>query len=95
MPKPVCVPCQRFFRPKKNGFGWIEGMPIDNDTAPGTEQPENWRPYKVWMSDLWECQGCGSQIVVGHGGQPLAEHYQPEFERVVSDHDARLQVNDC
>ena len=25
--KPICVPCQRFYRPKKNGFMFIEAMP--------------------------------------------------------------------
>lgn len=94
--KPVCVPCQRFFRPKKNGFPFIEAMPISPArAAPGTAEPEKWTPYKLWMGDLWECQGCGTTIIVGVGHSPLAERYEPNFEDRAVLHGARLQVNDC
>ena len=94
MPKPVCVPCQRFFRPKRNGFCWVEGMP-EQGAEPGTSQPEKWHPYKLWNSDLMECEGCGAQIVVGHGAHPLSEHYMPDFDSKVQSWRATLQVNDC
>jgi len=94
--KPICVPCQRFFKIKKTGFYFIEGMPRDNDTLPGTKEPENWKPYKVWVGDLWECQDCGSKVVVGCGGGPLAEHYETDFlEQVRCLNADQLQVNDC
>lgn len=95
MPKPVCVPCQRFFRPKRNAFAWIEGKPDGNDAPPGTEAPDRWSPYKLWNSDMWECQGCGAQIVVGHAHQHVAEHYQDHFAAEVARTGATLQVNDC
>lgn len=95
MLKPICVPCRRFYRPKKNGFCFIEGMPEGN-AAPGNAEPDKWNPYKLWTGDLWECLGCGATIVVGTGHQPIAEHYQPDFEQKVEQHRARqLQVNDC
>lgn len=93
--KPICVPCQRFYRPKKNGFPFIEGVPTHNGAEPGMAEPESWKPYKLWMGDLWECDDCGAQIVVGTGQQPLAEHYQPEFVERVLSFSAKLQVNDC
>lgn len=95
--KPICVPCQRFFRPKKNSFPFIEGMPIgDSDEAlPGTAAPHKWRPYKLWMGDRWECEGCGASIVVGVAQKPLAEHYYPEFDQAVAEFRPTLQVNDC
>lgn len=94
--KPICVPCQRFFRPKKNGFYFIEGMPTENRALAGTSEPEKWKPYKVWSGDLWRCQGCGATIVVGTGHNPLAEHYQDDFDQKVASYGAaQLQVNDC
>lgn len=97
--KPICVKCQRFYRPAKNGFYFIEGMPKGGDVQhpmPGTAQAEEWTPYKVWAGDKWECKGCGHELVVGVIGGPIAEHYQPEFKDVVERLDAsQLQVNDC
>lgn len=94
--KPVCVPCRRFFRPKKSGFYFVEAMPTENHAAPGTESPEKWTPYKVWAGDLWECEGCGAQVVSGTGQHPVAEHYQPGFKDQMRRLGAgQLQVNDC
>lgn len=94
--KPVCVPCQRFFRCVTTGFYFIEGMPRVNGAAPGTAEPEKWQPYKVWTSDRWECEGCGAVILSGFGRQPVAEHYQSDFADHVKALGAdQLQVNDC
>lgn len=94
--KPVCVPCQRFFRMVKSGFYFIEGMPTDNDARPGTADANKWGPYKIWVGDRWECEGCHAAILSGFGSQPLGEHYQPEFKRLVEETNAaQLQVNDC
>jgi len=95
MPKPVCVPCQRFFRPKCNGVAVIENMPDTSKTAPGLAEPEHWRPYKLWRADLWHCLGCGAEIVVGFGHVPLAEHYQPDFDKWMARAAPLLPVNDC
>ena len=95
MPKPVCVKCQRFYRPKKNGYSFVEGMPKYNGAPPGTIEPDSWQPYKLWHADLWQCQGCGHEIVVGAGCDPIAEHYQPDFAKAVTVFGATLQVNDC
>jgi hypothetical protein len=92
--KPICVPCQRFYRPKKNGVSFIEGMPTDN-AAPGTAEPEKWKPYKLWVGDLWECQGCGHQLIVGAPSLPYREHYQPDFDYHVEQRKPIMQVNDC
>lgn len=94
--KPICVPCQRFFRVKKNGFYFIEGMPSVNDARPGVVDAEKWQPYKLWSGDLWACEGCGAKIVVGTGRAPIAEHYEANFSERVSSFGAnQLQVNDC
>lgn len=97
MVKPVCVPCQRFFRPKRNGQALLEGMPHGPGSGePGTSSPESWLPYKLWIGDLWECPGCGAQIVVGIIGDRLAEHYETDFKKYLEMYASTLvKVNDC
>lgn len=94
--KPVCVPCQRFYRPKRNGFYFLEGMPIVNGAKPGKAEPGLWTPYKLWVADLWHCPDCGAEIVVGAAPFPIAEHYQPDFlDKVEWFGAAGLLVKDC
>lgn len=95
--KPICLPCQRFFRPERNGYRFIEGRPKDNSAYPGTTEPEMWEPYKLWVGDLWSCHGCGAMIVVGVAHSPLSEHYLPNFKTALdASGGARLvQINDC
>ena len=84
----VCVPCQLFYKPKKNGVSIEEGMPR------GTV-PETWEPYKLWQGDLLECHGCGAQIVTGFGRLPLAEHYEPDYATKVKLYRPLFRVDDC
>jgi hypothetical protein len=93
MPKPMCVPCQRFFRPRRNGVRVLESKPLGSRPEPGTSQADRWVPYKVWSADLWECQGCGAQIVSGWGHGPMSQDYLPGFEDEVAT--CGLIVNDC
>ena len=72
--KPACVKCQRFYRVKKNGFKFVEGMPIGSNVPPGTQAPEMWSPYKLWACDLWRCDGCGHELLSGYAQRPIAEH---------------------
>lgn len=94
--KPICVPCERFMRPKRNGFYFIEGMPIGNRAPAGKGTDAHWKPYKLWVGDLWECPDCHATVVSGVGNAPIAEHYQTHFtatvERVGG---SQLFVKDC
>lgn len=94
MPKPVCVKCQCFFRPKQNSFPWIEGMP-EQGAQRGLREPDRWKPYKLWNSDMWECPDCNIQIIVGHCSHPVSEHYMPGFKDKVKAWGATLKINDC
>lgn len=91
--KPICVKCSRFYKPKKNGKWFIEGMPKSNHAPPGVGFPELWTPYKLWTGDLWECPECGNEIIVGVPQVPISEHYEPEFAELSKRAD--YQVNDC
>jgi hypothetical protein len=95
--KPICMPCQRFFRMVKSGLYFTEGMPVGRgEVQPGTSEPERWQPYKVWAGDVWECHGCGARIISGTGQHPISEHYMPDFADVRAKlNAAEFQVNDC
>ena len=100
MPKPVCVKCQCFYRPKRNGFYWTEMMPSGvadpQENIRGLRKPQAWMDYKLWSGDLYECPDCEHQIVVGHGAQPIAEHWHTEYMRQKVAHGAtQLEVKDC
>lgn len=95
--KPICVPCRRFFRPKKNAVSFIEGMPETNDVAAlmGNRAADQWKPYKLWNGDLWACPDCGAEIIVGVGIWPLAEYFQEDFDKKCESWNATIQINDC
>jgi len=95
--KPVCVKCQRFYRPKQNGTYFIEGMPNGRyeSSPPGLANPDAWSPYKLWVGDIWECKGCGHELIVGVPPNPIREHYHKDFKEEVARLGAVLQVNDC
>lgn len=98
--KPVCVPCQRFFKMKRSGFYFTEGMPAGasggNRPAPGRAEPQMWKPYKVWSGDLWECPGCKATAIFGTGQYPLSIQHMPTFADTVKETNAsQFQVNDC
>lgn len=86
MPKPACVKCRLFFRPKKNSVCIEEGAQIE---------PGSWAPYKLWDADLWECKGCGAEIVVGYGRAPLAEHHQSTYADDRVRFAPLFRVDDC
>ena len=94
--KPVCVPCQRFFRCIKTGFYFTEGMPKESPAQPGTLEPEKWQPYKLWSGDKFQCEGCGAVIVSGFGAAPIRVQHQPDFRDMAKSLGAdKFQVNDC
>lgn len=93
MPAVVCVKCQRFFRPKKNGVVWEEGKPWETGKEPFRE--EGWSSYKLWKADLWSCPGCGTEIITGHAQMPFAEHYQPDYAEARSAYPVHTFVRDC
>ncbi len=91
--KPICVPCQRFFQPERNGVNVLEQIP---EPAPGDGGGVMFSPYKLWMGDLWKCPSCEETIVVGVGVKPLAEHFQEKFPKELEYAKSDLvTVNDC
>lgn len=95
--KPICVQCERFMRIKKTGKYFLEGMPTGpNPVLPGKAEPEKWRPYKLWVGDLWECPTCHYQTIAGVPVYPISEHYKPDFQLQVDRHAAsNLLIKDC
>jgi hypothetical protein len=85
---------------KRSGVGLLEQMPRTNRSKPGTAAEDEWRPYKLWIADLWECKGCGHALVFGYGQPPVAEHFQADFQEQLTAASAKTEgvpiiVNDC
>jgi len=59
--------------PEKNGAPFVEQF----------KDGDEWKPYKVWETDMWACPGCGISVLVGFGRQPSAHHMDDGFERVL------------
>lgn len=95
--KPICVACGRFYRMKKGGFYFTEGMPRDGKHRPpaGKEHDADWKDYKLWVGDLWHCVGCGHEIISGVAFKPLREHYHDDFQETKERCGAKFRVNDC
>jgi hypothetical protein len=94
--KPICVPCERFMRPKKLGYYFLEGMPTHAHDGSQGKHSAGWAPYKLWAGDLYHCPDCGAQTIVGTGRAPISEHYLDDFPRLVDELGAaRLLVKDC
>jgi hypothetical protein len=90
MPKPICVPCKRYYKIVKTGFAFTEGF------APNCLEPDNWKPYKIWFGDLWRCCGCDHRMITGFGAAPISEHYKPDFAaKMLRFRADQFQVNDC
>lgn len=70
--RPVCSKCQVELRPTNN-----DAMVVDHAYDPP-------QPYKIWCADEWTCPKCGYQIVIGFGDSPIAHHFEPEFQPILS-----------
>jgi hypothetical protein len=46
------------------------------------------------MGDLWECRGCGAEIIVGVGADAIAEHYQPDYSARARSFQPVVRVDD-
>jgi hypothetical protein len=65
---PVCAKCQVVMRIKKTG--------ADVEEMSGPEIP-----YRIWSADVFSCSSCGAEVITGFGTTPMAEHYQPKYEK--------------
>ena len=72
MIRPVCAKCKVEYFVKKQGVYVVSMF-----SSPPL-------PYKIYHADLWECPGCGHQIIGGFGDGALAEHYESSFEKILS-----------
>jgi hypothetical protein len=72
-------------------------MPVGSrvQSLPGKEHANEWKPYKLWQADLYRCHGCGAEIVVGFGANPVCEKHMVEFEKTFTNFPPSVTVNDC
>lgn len=90
MPRPICVPCGLFYRPKANDIVWEEGLPINK-----SGNIVEWEGYKLWAADLWRCKGCGHEMVTGHGSRPFSTHHEEGYSEYAAERPPVVRVNDC
>lgn len=69
--KLVCSKCKIELRPKTNGVKVVEYA--------------GFGPYKIWEADEWECRNCGSTVITGFAQFPIAEHFQPNFSKILQE----------
>lgn len=55
----ICVKCEIAMKPERVGVILVELYQSDKDI------------YKIWHADLKKCPGCGAQIVMGLGAEPV------------------------
>ena len=60
--KPVCVKCHLEFRPARIGVVVVELYTRDQV------------PYRMINGDVWQCPGCGAEIIVNYGTNSLYHH---------------------
>lgn len=64
----ICMDCQIEMRVKKNG------RPLESMAHFGA--------YQLFMSDEYECPGCGKLVAfIDRTQKPVAEHYEPSYRR--------------
>lgn len=56
---------------------------------------DGWESYKLWVGDLWQCPGCGAEIIVGVPPNPIREHYQADYQEMVAKLGAERRIDDC
>jgi len=62
----ACASCKTMLRPRTNEIY----VAVESDG----------QAYQIWCADLWECPDCGTQIILGYGREPIAEHYEDKFD---------------
>lgn len=88
----VCVRCRKFYRVKRIGVYIEEMAPL----GPKDENGERgWKPYKILVGDLFECETCGHQLVSGFGRGAVTEHYMKDYQRLKEALQPLFQVEDC
>lgn len=77
---PICVECRLFMTRVKNGVSVLTHAET--------------RPYQLFRADLFECPGCGGQVVTGFGSNPESEHFAPDFAERIERAEQLVKVYD-
>ena len=72
MPKMICFQCHVELVIEKSGVDVVEMF----------SQPP--QPYQLFQADAWKCPGCGAIVIAGFAHEPLAEHWQDDFDAILN-----------
>lgn len=76
--KMVCAKCKKELRCKKNEI-IVEELVLS-------------KSCRIWEADLWECPKCGAEIIAGFGLEPIAEHFQKDYQKILAREKERVKV---
>jgi len=76
--KLVCVKCGKELRCKKNEI-IVEELVLS-------------KSCRIWEADLWKCPGCRTEIIAGFGLEPIAEHFQEDYQKILAREKKRVEV---
>ena len=71
MMKEICVKCNKQLKVVKVGVNVVERAEFGD--------------YRLWAADLLECPNCKHQVVSRFAERPQIEHYDDNFEDVLSE----------
>ena len=75
--KIMCVTCRKQLECRKNEVV-VEELGIGS--------------RRIWEADLWECPKCGTEIIVGFGLEPIMEHFQKDYRKILTKERKRVKV---
>lgn len=76
VPLAVCCKCLVTMRPEKNGV-FVEVLVKDGNG--------NVIPYYKISSDKYKCPKCETEVFTGFAQEPIAEHWQDNYDSVLCD----------
>ena len=79
--KPACVRCGLKLKCHRIG------QPVVETSDAGKEND-----CRLWMTDIHKCPGCGVEIILLFGAQPIAEHYQDDYTETLKRFEPALRV---
>ena len=76
VPSAICCKCLTAMHPAKNGVF------VEVTTKDGYG---NTTPYYKISSDRYKCPKCGIEVLAGFAEEPMAEHWQDNYDSILCD----------
>ena len=74
----ICAKCGKELKCKKNEV-IVEELVLSDSS-------------RIWEADLWKCPKCGIEIITGFGLAPIAEHFQKDYQKILTREKERVKI---